>query len=153
VNGRANGGQVAELAAPLVRWDAANPGNRLEDEFADRCGRGDAGRSRADQLAEPLLDLLVAIGDEPLLSRKIVIDRLLGDLGIPRHVANRDVLVSVLGEQPGRGIRDQSPRARLLPLPQTGAGHRTSLGLIATTCGLHPIVMAHIISEQDTSRS
>src|SRR6185312_15635994 len=99
VDGRANGGQVAELAAPLVGWDAANPGDRLEDEFADRCGRGYARRSRADQLGELLLDLLVAIGDEPLLGRKIVIDRLLGDLGIPRHVANRDVLVSVLGEQ------------------------------------------------------
>src|SRR6185437_9562811 len=85
VDGRANGGQVAELTAPLARWDAANPGDRLEDEFADRCGRGDAWRSRADQLDELLPDLLVAIGDELLLGRKIVIDRLLGNLGIPGH--------------------------------------------------------------------
>src|SRR6476646_615759 len=77
VDGRAYGGQVAELTARLVQWDAANPGERLEDEFADRCGRGDVGRSRADQLGKPLLNLLVAIGDEPLLGRKIVIDRLL----------------------------------------------------------------------------
>jgi hypothetical protein len=125
VDGRTDGRQVAELATPDLRRDAANPGDGLEDEVADGRGRSNGGRPGADQVAQPILDLLVAIGDQLLLGRKVVVHRLLGDLGLARHVTDGDMFVAALGEQAGRGVGDEPAGARLLELAQSGAGHLT----------------------------
>ena len=71
--------------------------------------------------------MLLAIGDQLLLGRKVVVDRLLGDVSLARHVADYDIFVPSFGEEPGRGVGDALTRARLLAFTQSGAGHRTSL--------------------------
>ena len=63
-DGRADGGQVAELAAPELRRDAGDPGDGLKDEVADGSRRSRGGRPGADQVNQPVLDLLLAIGDK-----------------------------------------------------------------------------------------
>ena len=87
----------------------------------------DAGRAGADQVAQPILNLLLAVGDQLFLGREVVVDRLLGDLGLARHVADRDMFVAALGEQAGRGVGDEPAGARLLELAQSGSGHLNSL--------------------------
>jgi hypothetical protein len=69
-----------------------------------------------------VLDVLVAVGDQLLLGPKIVVDRLLGDLGFPGDVADGDVLIPSLGEQPRRDIGDEPTRARLLELAESVTG-------------------------------
>ena len=66
VNRRADGRQVTELATPDIRRDAADSGDGFEDEAADRSGRSNAGRAGTDQVAQPVLNLLLAIGDRPV---------------------------------------------------------------------------------------
>src|ERR1700722_6531023 len=127
VNRRADRRQVAELATPDLRWDAADSGDGFEDEAADRSGRGNAGRASTDQVAQPVLNLLLAISDQLLLGWEVVVDRLLGDLGLARHIADRDTFVAALGEQAGRGVGDEPARARLLKVAQSGGGHPRSL--------------------------
>src|SRR6202023_2376863 len=121
--GRADGCQVAELATPLRRRDIADPGGKTEDIAADRGSRADAGRPGADQVAQPFLNLLVAIGNQLLLGREVVVDGLLGHLGLARHVSDGDMLITVLREKPGRGIRDMPASPLLLELAQPDAGH------------------------------
>ncbi|BCL25570.1 hypothetical protein GCM10017557_04290 [Streptomyces aurantiacus] len=116
MDGRADGRQVAEFAAPLRRGDVTDPGDRTEYELTDRGGRSGPGRAVADQLAQPVLDLFVAIGDQLLLVAKVVVHGLLGDLGLAGHVADGDLLVPPLGEQPGGGVGDVPPCTRLLAL-------------------------------------
>ena len=79
-------------------------------------------RPGADQVAQPVLDLLLAIGDQLLLDRKVVVDGLLGDLGLACHVGDGDVLVAALGEQAASSVGDELAGARLLELAQCGAG-------------------------------
>ena len=140
VDGGADRRQVAELAAPDLGRNGADPVDGPENEITARGRRRNAGRPRANQIAQPILDLLVAVGDEPLLRRKVVVDRLLGDLGLACDVAHGDVLVAALGEQPGRGIRDQPARARLLALAQSRRGHPNKRSGLRR---LHPRVVAH----------
>jgi len=73
VDGRADGRQVAELAAPELRRDAANPGDGLKDEVADGSRRSNGERPGADQVTQPILDLLLAIGDQLLLGPEVPI--------------------------------------------------------------------------------
>jgi hypothetical protein len=80
-------------------------------------------RPGPDQLAHPLLDLLIAIGDQLLLGRKVVVDGLLGDLGLARHVSHGDILIAALSEQASGGIGDELTGACPLALAQPGASH------------------------------
>jgi hypothetical protein len=123
----------------LLRRDAADPGGGLENVVTDGGRRGDAGRPRADQVAEPLLDLLIAIGDQLLFDREVVVDRLLGDLGLTRHVSDGDVLIAAIGEQAGGGIGDVPPGARLLELAQSHAGHTSEFSEGARRLVTHSI--------------
>src|SRR5215469_15282122 len=65
----------------------------------------------------------VAVGDQLVLGREVVVDGLLGDLGRARHVGDRDLLVPALGEQPRGRVGDGLARAGLLALAQAGSGH------------------------------
>jgi hypothetical protein len=123
VDGWADGRQVAELTTPDLWRDAANPGDGLQDELADGSRRSNGGRPGADQVTQPILDLLLAIGDQLLLGPEVVVDRLLGDLGLAGHVTDGDMLIAALGEQARCGIGDEPAGARLLELAQSGAGH------------------------------
>jgi hypothetical protein len=58
-----------------------------------------------------------------LFGREVVVDGLLGDLGLARNVNHGNVLVAALGEQAGGGVGDVLPGPRLLELAQSGAGH------------------------------
>jgi hypothetical protein len=44
------------------------------------------------------LDQLIAVRDQLVLGLEVVVDGLFGDLGLAGHVADRDLLVPVLGE-------------------------------------------------------
>src|SRR5437667_88504 len=79
--------------------------------------------SSADQTAEPILNLLVPIGNQLLLRRKIVIERLLGDLRLARHVTDGNPFIAPLGEQPSGGVGDELPGAGLLALAQSDGDH------------------------------
>src|SRR5580704_11221007 len=138
VDGRANGRQVAEFAPPELRRDVADIGDGGEDEVADGSGRGDAGRPGADQLAQPVLDLSLAVGDQVFLGRKVVVDGLLGDLGSARHVGDGDLLIAALGEQAGGSVSDVPPGPLLLALAQSGAAHASkfSEGARSSDCTL-----------------
>jgi hypothetical protein len=81
VNRRADCRQVAKLSAPDLRRYGADSGDGFKDEAADRSGRGNGRRAGADEVAQPVLDLLLAVGDQLFFSREIVVDRLLGDFG------------------------------------------------------------------------
>ena len=76
----------------------ADPGDPSEDELADRSRGRDIGRAVADQLAHSVLDLLVGIGDQLLLGAEVVVDRRLGDVGLPRDVGDPDLLVAAVGD-------------------------------------------------------
>jgi hypothetical protein len=52
--------------------------------------------------------------DQLFFARKVVVDRLLGDLGFAGDGADGDVLVAPLGEQPGRDVGDELACARFL---------------------------------------
>src|SRR6267143_2696453 len=123
VHGRTHGRQIAEFATPLLRWDATNPGNNLEDEVADSGCWSNAGWSSADQTAEPILNLLVPIRNQLLLRRKIVIERLLGDLRLARHVTDGNPLIAALGEETSGGVGDELAGARLFALAQSDRDH------------------------------
>ena len=127
VDGRADGRQVAELAAPELRRDVADPGDGLENEVADSSCRGNGVRPGADQVAQPILNLLLAISNQLLLSRKVVVDGLLGDLGLACHVSDGNVLIAALGEQAGRGVGDEPAGPRLLEIAQSGGSHPSSV--------------------------
>jgi hypothetical protein len=111
------------------------PGDEPEDELTDGSRRGDAGRPGADQVAQPLLDLLIAIGDQLFLGREVVVDGLLGDLSLARHVSHGDVLIAALSEQAGGGIGDVKPGACPLALAQSGAGHTSKFSEAARRLG------------------
>ena len=116
MNAGADHGQIAEFTAPLIGRDVPDPGDGFEDEVSDG-GRGRrAGRAEADQLAEPILDLLLPVGDQLLLGREVVVHRLLGDLGLAGHVPDRHVLVAPLGEKPGRRLREKASGTSLFAL-------------------------------------
>src|ERR1700730_15669529 len=140
VDGRANGRQVAEFAPPQLRRDVADTGDGGEDEVADGSGRGGAGRPDADQLAQPVLDLSLAVGDQVFLGRKVVVDGLLSDLGRARHVGDGDLLITALSEQAGGSVSDMSPGPLLLALAQSGADHASkfSEGALGPDCTLQP---------------
>jgi len=74
-------GQVAQLAAPDLGRDGGDGIHGGEHVVADRGGGADAGRAGSDELAQLVLDLLVAVDDQPFFARKVVVDRLLRDLG------------------------------------------------------------------------
>ena len=63
VDRRTDRRDVTELAAPELRWNVAYPCNHPEDELANRCRRRSFGGARSDQLAEPILNVLLTIGD------------------------------------------------------------------------------------------
>ena len=76
MDGRADRGEVAELSLPLLGGDAADPFDGGQHELADCCRRRGSWRSRPDQPAELVLDLLVAVGDQLLLGLEVVVDGL-----------------------------------------------------------------------------
>jgi hypothetical protein len=115
MDGRADLGQVAELAPPLLGGNAAYPLHKVQHELPDGCRWRGPGCSCPDQPAEPILDLLIEIRDQPLLGLEVVVDGLSGDLGLARDIADRDLLKAALGKQTrirrpdGRSI-SSSPR-------------------------------------------
>ena len=112
------------------------PSNGVEDEFADGCGRCGSGCPGADQPGQLTLDQLIAIGDQLFLGLEVVVDGLFGDLGLARHVADRDLLIPALGEQPRGRVGDGLARAGLLALAQAGGSHGPSLANIDSTRNL-----------------
>ena len=76
VHGRADRGEVAELASPLLGGVAADPVDGVEHAFADGCRRGRSGFPRADPPIELFLEVPVEIGDQLLLGLKVVVDGL-----------------------------------------------------------------------------
>src|SRR5271165_1272117 len=84
MDGRADGGEEAELAVPLFGGNAADSLHGVEHEFTDGCGRGGPGCSRPYQPAQLILDELIAVSDQLFLGLEIVVDGLLGDLGLAR---------------------------------------------------------------------
>lgn len=127
VDCRADGGQVAEFTAPNIGRDGADRCDGFEYEVADGGGRSGGGLARADQVAQSILNLLAAVGEQVLLRRKVVVDRLLGNLGLARHITNSDVFITVLGEQAGCAVGDESAGACLLEVTQSGGGHLDSV--------------------------
>jgi hypothetical protein len=123
VDGGADGGQEAEFAAPLVGGNAADPLDTVKHEFPDGCDRRHSGCPGADHPRQLILDQLIAIGDQLFLGLEVVVDGLFGDLGLARHVADRDLFVSALGEQPCGRVGDDLARAGLLAFAQAGFGH------------------------------
>ena len=107
----------------MLRIPATDPSTKSRMAAA----ASDARWPGADQVAQPILNLLLAIGDQLFLGRKVVVDGLLGDLGLARHVSDGNVLIATLGEQAGRGVGDEPPGTRLLALPQSRTGHTESL--------------------------
>ena len=123
VDGRTDCGQVAQFAPPERRRNVADPGDGSKDEVTDgsRCSR--IRRSRADEVAQPILYLLLPIGDQLFLGREVVVDGLLGDFGLARDVYHGNVLVAALREQPSRRVSDESAGACLLTFAESGAVH------------------------------
>ena len=117
------------------------PSNGVQHEFADGRGRRGPGGPGADQPGQLILDQLIAVGDQLFLGLEVVVDGLFGDLGLARHVADRDLLVPALGEQPRGRVGDGLARAGLLALAQAEVGHGLSLANIDSTqnLGLTPI--------------
>src|ERR1700722_10942007 len=99
MDGRTDCRQIADLAVPCLHRDGTNPGDSLENEVSDSSCRIDGVWSGANKLTHPILNLLLAIGDQVLLGRKVVVDGLFGDFGLPRHVTDGNILVAALGEQ------------------------------------------------------
>jgi hypothetical protein len=64
----------------------------------------------ADQPGQLILDELVAVGDQLFLGLEVVVDGLLGDLGLAGHVADRYLFIPVLGEQPRSSNSDPTKR-------------------------------------------
>jgi hypothetical protein len=122
VDGGADGGQEAELAAPLSGGNTADPLDGVEHEFPDGRGRRGSGCPGADHPGQLILDQLITIGDQLFLGLEVVVDGLFGDLGLARHVADRDLLVPALGEQPRGRVGDDLARAGLLALAQAEVG-------------------------------
>ena len=107
-----------------------NPLYGVEHELADGCGWRGSGFPRADPPAQLLLDLLIAVGDQLFLGLEVVVDGLLGDLGRARHIGDRDLLVTALGEQPRGCVGDGAASAGLLALAQAGGRHVLSIASI-----------------------
>ena len=61
-----------------------------------------------------ILDQLIAISDQLFLGLEVVVDGVFGDLGLARHVADRDLLIPALGEQPRGRVGDDLAGADLL---------------------------------------
>src|SRR5207244_10006757 len=120
----------AEFAAPLPGGNAADPLYGVEHELADGGGRGGSGCPRVDQPAQLILDQLIAVGDQLFLGLEVVVDGLFGDLGLARHVADRDLLIAPFGEQPCGGVRDGGSCAGLLALAHAEIRHELSLAYI-----------------------
>jgi hypothetical protein len=74
------------------------------------------------------LDQLIAVGDQLFLGLEVVVDGLLGDLGLARHVADRDLLVPALGEQSRGRVGDDLAGAGLLAFAQARAARRRPAG-------------------------
>jgi hypothetical protein len=122
VDGRADGRQVAEFAAPLIRRDGPDPGGGLQDVVADGGRRGDAGRPGPDQVIQPVLYLLLAVGDQLLLGPEVVVDGLLSIFTSLGKGAFRTAHVGLnrqprpeIGQRPRPGARiyDRPPVADL----------------------------------------
>ena len=54
---------------------------------------------------ELVLDLLIAVGDQLVLGREVVVDGLFGDLGFTRNIADRDLLIAALRRTAARRRR------------------------------------------------
>ena len=83
-----------------------------------------------------ILDQLIAVGDQLVLGLEVVVDGLLGDLGLARHIADRDLLVPALGEQPRGRVGDDLAGAGLLAFAQAGVGHVPSIANLDSTKNL-----------------
>lgn len=95
--------------------------------WSDGRGRRGHGRPPADEPAQLVLNQLVAVGDQLFRGLEVVADGLSADLGLAGHVADRDLLVTALGEQPRGGAGDDPAGAGLLAPAQPGVAHRLSL--------------------------
>ncbi len=104
-----------------------DPLHGVEHELADGGGRGGSGCPGADQPGQLILDLLIAVNDQLFLGLEVVVDGLLGDLGLARHIADRDLLIPALGEQPRGRVGDDLARAGLLAFAQAEVGHVPSI--------------------------
>ena len=83
-----------------------------------------------------ILDQLIAIGDQLVLGLEVVVDGLFGDLGLARHLADRDLLIPALGEQPRGRVGDDLARAGLLAFTQAEVGHVLSIANLDSTKNL-----------------
>jgi hypothetical protein len=70
---------------------------------------------------------LVAIDDQLFLAREVVIDSLLRHLGLACHVGDRNLFVSLLGEESGGRVGDEPPGTRLLEFTQSRVSHDPSI--------------------------
>src|SRR6266516_1192738 len=84
-------------------------------------------RAGTNQIAQPVLNQLVAIDDQLLLGWEVVVDRLLRHLGLARHVAHGNLFISPLGEEAGSGVGDELSGAGLLQFTQSRVRHGASV--------------------------
>ena len=67
------------------------------------------------------------VNDQLFLGLEVVVDGLFGDLGLACHIADRDLLIPALGEQPRGRVGDGLACAGFLAFAQAGLGHVLSI--------------------------
>jgi hypothetical protein len=79
------------------------------------------------------------------LGLEVVVDGLIGGLGLARHIADRDPLIPALGEQPRGRIGDDLRVRAFLRSRKPGVGHRPNIANFDSTKNLaHTLNYIHI---------
>jgi hypothetical protein len=133
---RALDDRARQRREPLARLRvrAAEQAALGEQEAPERRQRGLARRAVADGLQQLVLEGAEPPVDEVLLTREVVEDGLLGDVGGARDLGHGHALEPALGEEPPCGLGDLLERALLLARAEAELGHVRELTSSKVSC-------------------